>query len=168
MMFSNMDDNSFFTQKIKIKKKFSNKELILIQFFHDNTKFFPENIILSKKLIFFFVDNTNEYLIAKSHLRSIRNQLQGKKVLIIRAEKILIKQLFSFFPDPYIHDVKLDISKRNGLKIVTVYFLSFFERGIAIGRKGGYIKAVNEIFEKYVIFENDLIPIKIKCEIINL
>lgn len=43
-----------------------------------------------------------------------------------------------------------------------VYFLSFEDRGIAVGRRGDYIKAINEIFKKYVIFENAEVPIKIK------
>lgn len=159
-------DDLFFSQKITIKKKYSNRELKLHQYFYHITNIYPENIIQLKKFIFFFVNNEN-YFKAIIFLNYIRKQL-WKKVLIIRAEDTLIKLLFGLFPDPYIHDIKVEMNIYSGKKIVNVCFLSFEERGIAIGRSGDYIKAVNEIFEKYIIFENSGIPIKIKCELINL
>ncbi len=167
MMFSNIEEDSFFNQKIKIKMKFSNKELSLLRFFNNKTKFYPETIIVFKDFIFFFVRDSNEYLIAKSNLNYLRKQLQAK-ILIVRAEKILKRLLFSFFSDPYIHDLKLDINKLSGLRTITVYFIFFKDRGIAIGRNGDYIKAVNEIFEKYIIFEEKIAPVKIKCSLISL
>ena len=153
-------DNIFLSQKIGIKKKYTNKELKLYQYFHKKTKFFPEYVIVLNQFIFIFVNN-DIYFEAKLYLNSIRKQLE-KKVVMIRAEDTLIKLLFSFFPDPHIHDIKI-----NG-KTITICFLSFEERGIAIGRRGAYIKAVNEIFEKYIIYEKKALPVKLKCKLINL
>lgn len=163
-----MITNIFLSQKIRIKKVYTNNELKLYQYFHKKTRFYPEYVIVLNQFIFIFVKNAI-YFEAKLYLNSIRKQLE-KKVLMIRAENTLIKLLFSFFPDPYIHDIKIEIKEENGkkFKTITIYFLSFEERGIAIGRKGAYIKAVNEIFEKYIIYEEKALPINLKCKLIKL
>lgn len=165
MLISSLTDEYFLYQKVKFIKKFSNKELIFLQYFCEKTTVFPENVIIIENLIFFFVKG-RDYFKARLYRNSFRKNLE-RKILIIRAEKVLIKLLFGFFPDPYIHDLKL-VNKQNGSKTVIVYFLSFKDRGIAIGRKGEYIKAINEIFEKFVILEDVETPIKIKCENIYL
>jgi len=164
----NMPDDAFFSQNIKVKKKYSNVELNLHKYFYQKTNLFPVNVIVINKFIFFFIKN-EDYFDVKLYLNSIRKQLE-KKVLLIRAEKILIKLLFSFFPDPYIHDIKIEITEKNlkKFKKIIICFLSFEERGIAIGRRGDYIKAVNELFENYVILEKKTNPICIKCELIDL
>ena len=163
-----LTDNIFLSQKIRIKKKYTNKELNLYQYFHNKTKFIPEYVVVLNQFIFIFVNNAI-YFEAKLYLNSIRKQLE-KKVVMIRAENTLIKLLFSFFPDPYIHDIIIEINEENGkkFKTITIYFLSFEERGIAIGRNGVYIKAVNQIFEKYIIYEKKDIPITLKCKLIKL
>lgn len=158
-------DNIFLSQKIGIKMKYTNKELKLYQYFHKKTKFFPEYVIVLNHFIFFIISN-DVYFEAKLYLNSIRKQLE-KKVVMIRAENTLVKLLFSFFPDPYIHDIKIEINGKK-IKTITICFLSFEERGIAIGRRGAYIKAVNEIFEKYIIYNIKAIPVKLKCKLINL
>lgn len=164
-MLSSLTDEYFLYQKVKFKKKFSNKELKLMKFFYIRTKIHLDNVISLNNFIFFFVKG-RDYFKAKLYRNSFRKSLE-RKTLIIRAERILIKLLFGFFPDPYIHDIKL-INGQSGSKTVTVYFLSFKDRGIAIGRKGDYIKTINEIFEKFVILDDVVIPIKIKCEMIYL
>jgi len=73
----------------------------------------------------------------------------------------------NLFPDLYIHDIKVECDLYSNMRIVYVYFLSFEERGIAVGRRGDYIKAINAIFKKYVKFEKAEVPIKIKCELIQ-
>jgi hypothetical protein len=167
MLLTNASTDEYFLyQKVKIKKKYSNKELIFLQYFYEKTKIYPENVIITEHFIFFFVRG-RDYFKARLFRDTFRKNLE-RKILIIRAEKVLIKLLFGFFPDPYIHDLKLVINKKSGLKTVMVYFLSFKDRGIAIGRKGEYIKAINEIFEKFVILEDVETPIKIKCENIYL
>ena len=165
MLRSSSTDEYFLYQKVKLKKKFSNKELIFLQYFYKKTEIFPENVIIIEHFIFFFVRG-RDYFKARLFRATFRKNLE-RKILIIRAEKVLIKLLFGFFPDPYIHDLKL-VNEQNGSKTVIVYFLSFKDRGIAIGRKGEYIKAINEIFEKFVILEDVETPIKIKCENIYL
>lgn len=166
MLISSSTDGYFLYQKVKFKKKFSNKELIFLNYFYEKTKIHAENVIIKENFIFFFVRG-RDYFKARLYRDSFRKNLE-RKILIIRAEKVLINLLFGFFPDPYIHDLKLEINKQNGSKTVTVYFLSFKDRGIAIGRKGEYIKAINEIFEKFVILEDVETPIKIKCENVYL
>lgn len=168
-MDSLLEEKSFLTQRVKIKKKYSNKEIQFHHFFHQKTKIFPENVIIHNQFIFFFV-KSEDYFKAKRLLKNLRTQLIDKKILIIRSETTLIKLLFSFFPDPYIHDIKIEINEENGkkFKTITIYFLSFEERGIAIGRRGAYIKAVNEIFEKYIIYEKKALPINLKCKLITL
>jgi len=165
-MLSSLTDEYFLYQKVKFKKRYSNRELIFLQYFYEKTKIYPENIIITEHFIFFFVRG-RDYFKARLYRGSFRKSLE-RKILIIRAERILIKLLFGFFPDPYIHDLKLEINKKSGSKTVTVYFLSFKDRGIAIGRRGEYIKAINEIFEKFVLLDNEVIPIKIRCEFIYL
>ncbi|HEY0090043.1 MAG TPA: hypothetical protein VGB37_14450, partial [Candidatus Lokiarchaeia archaeon] len=130
------------------------------------TKIYAENVIVIKNFIFFFVHN-EDYFEAKFALNFIRKEL-SKKIIIVGAEKSLIKLLFNLFPDLYIHDIKVECDLYSNERIVYVYFLSFEDRGIAVGRRGDYIKAINEIFKKYVIFENAEVPIKIKCELIQM
>ena len=166
MLLTNASTDEYFLyQKVKIKKKYSNKELIFLKYFNKKTEIWPSNVILTEHFIFFFVRG-RDYFKARLYRDSIRKNLE-RKILIIRAEKILIKLLFGFFPDPYIHDIKM-FNGQNGSKTVTVYFLTFKDRGIAIGRKGDYIKAINEIFEKFVILDDVVRPIRIKCEMIYL
>ena len=166
MLLSSTTDEYFLYQKVKLKKKFSNKELIFLKFFYKKTEIYPENVIITEHFIFFFVRG-RDYFKARLYRASFRKNLESK-ILIIRDEKVLIKLLFGFFPDPYIHDLKLEINKKSGSKTVIIYFLSFKDRGIAIGRRGEYIKAINEIFEKFVILEDVETPIKVKCENIYL
>jgi len=162
-------EDIFFSQKLKIKRKYSNEEYYLYQSFVRITKINPESIFTyNNNYIFFFVKN-EEYFKTKRSLSTLRKHFRNKKLLIIRAEQTFIKLLFSFFPDTHIHDVQLDFNKKRNEKIITVGFLSFKERGIAVGRNGDYINAVNEIFQKYINYEvyNDY-KIKIQCETMDL
>ncbi|MHA1149284.1 MAG: hypothetical protein ACTSR8_13700 [Promethearchaeota archaeon] len=166
-MFSTVAENTFFSQKVQIKKKFTNREIKLYQYFFKKTRVFPSNIIIHNTYILFFVDS-KYYFRAKAHLKTLRKELMNNKVLIIRSERILIKLLFGFFPDTYIHDIIMEYNEELAKKIVHIQFLSYKERGIAIGGKGNYIKTVNEIFEKHIIFEKNFYPIQIQCEVVNL
>jgi len=166
-MLQNLPDDLFLSQKLRIKRKYSNKELYLHQYFQKKTKIHPESVFIYKNSIIFFFVKNEDYFKAKLSLRSIRGDLRYKKVLIIRAEQTLIKLLFSFFPDTHIHDILLEFNNKNNQKIITVNFLSFEERGIAVGRNGDYIKSVNEIFQNHVNFKDwfyDDFEIKIQCE----
>ena len=78
----------------------------------------------------------------------------NKKVVIIRAEKTLIKLILGFFPDTYVHQITLD-TDRTGKIIVNLHYIFYEDRGIAIGRGGEYIKLVNEVFKKDIELEYD-------------
>jgi len=78
----------------------------------------------------------------------------NNKVIIIRAEKTLIKLILGFFPDTYVHEITLD-KDCTGKIFVNLHFIFYEDRGIAIGRGGEYIKLVNEIFKKDIKLEHD-------------
>ncbi len=172
-MYRTLDEELFFTQKVLLKKRYTNKEIQLYQYFFKKTEIYPENIILINNFFFFFVKN-KDYFKAKVSLRDIRSEIGEHKIQIIRLEKTLLKLILSFFPDPYVHDIKLAIEEDIETKIINIGLLSFEERGIAIGRSGDYIKAINQIFEKHVIFEQYAtferysIPIKIQCKTLGI
>ncbi|MCK4379580.1 MAG: hypothetical protein KAW51_00470 [Candidatus Lokiarchaeota archaeon] len=163
-MFYSLIDDLIFYQLLSFIKKYSNFELKLREYFAQKTEgIYPEFIVVINQYIFFFVKN-KDYFSSKMHLNSMRRQLNKRKILIIRMEKILINLLFSFFPDLNIDDIKIEVGNVSGRREISVYFLFFKERGIAIGSNGDYIRAVNSIFENYVVFENNNTPLKIKCK----
>jgi len=161
-------DNLLLYQKFDMKKIFSNKELLLFHFFHDTTKIFPQNIIIIKDIVFFFLDNEN-YFEAKMKLPYLRKKFQHRRIVLVREEEVLVNLVFGFFPDPYIHSIRIDRNTRTGQIIIIIGFLSYEERGIAVGCNGDYIKAINSIFESYVKFADyQGFQIKIKCEVVSL
>jgi len=166
-MLSTICDDLIYYQQIRLRRFYSNQEIKLYQYFSEKTEVKPKIVILIDNYIYFFVDN-KKYFKAKTKINGIRRQLASKKILIIRAENTLIRLLFSLFQDLYIHDIKIEMNIFTGKKEISVCFLSYKDRGVAIGRNGGYIKAVNKLFEKFVIFEHNRIPIKIRCEVIRL
>ena len=166
-MDSLSEEKSFLTQKVKIKKKYSNKEITYHHFFHQKTNIYPDNVIILHQFIFFFV-KSEDYFKAKRLLKTLRTQLIDKKILIIRSETTLIKLLFSFFPDTYIHDITLNNAENTGKRLVKIIFLFYEDRGIAIGRSGDYINIVNNIFENFITLEKFDNQIEIKCDIVDL
>ena len=76
----------------------------------------------------------------------------------------LSKLLFSFFPDLNIETIKIEYDNQSGKREISVYFLFFKDRGIAIGRNGDYIRAVNNIFKNYVMFGDRNSTVKLKCK----
>ncbi len=166
-MFYTIADDLIFYRLLSFIKKFSNLELKLLNYFYKKTNgIYSESIIIIDQFIFFFVKSEN-YFTSKQYLNAIRRELVNKKILIIRIEKIFINLLFSFFPDVYIHDIKIDINSKSYRKEIAIYFLIAEERGIAIGRNGDYIKIVNKIFKNYIIFENNDSPLEVKCKFIK-
>ncbi|MHA2087889.1 MAG: hypothetical protein ACW972_06415, partial [Promethearchaeota archaeon] len=93
---------------------------------------------------------------------------KNKKLLIIRIESVLVNLLFSLFPDLYIHDIVLELDDTSNQREISLYFLTFKERGIAIGRGGDYIKSVNELFKSFIRFSNDDKPMDVRCKCINV
>lgn len=147
-----MDEKHFLRQKVTIKKKYFKKHLILHNFFYEKTNLYPKNILTYEHFLFFFV-KTTEYFKSKKFLKSMRRKLNNK-VIIIRAEKTLIKLILGFFPDTYVHEITLD-KDCTGKIFVNLHFIFYEDRGIAIGRRGEYIKLVNEIFKKDIKLEHD-------------
>jgi hypothetical protein len=164
-MISSLHGSSFLIQDVKVMKKFSNEEIKFYLFFYSETYIFPEFIIHRAPFLFFFVKN-EEYFEAKRHLKNIRSKIHHKKVMIIRNETNLLRLLFSFFPDTYIHDIILGV-KANNRKEVKILFLFYEDRGIAIGKNGCYINIINEIFNKFIMVEGYDLPINIKCDSID-
>jgi len=161
-------DNMLFYQKLRLKKIFSNKELLLFHFFQEITQVFPQNLIIMNEFVFFFLNNEN-YFYATSKLPYLRKKFRCRKIVIVREEDVLVNLVYGFFPDPYIHTVKIERNFNSGKTEVIIGFLSYKDRGIAVGCKGNYIKAVNEIFERYVIFiDNEGFRARIKCDVVKL
>jgi len=157
-----------FYQKLIIKKIFSNQELLLFHLFNKITEVFPQNVIIINDFVFFFLKNEN-YFKAKTKLPYLRNKFQHRKILIVREEDVLVNLVYGFFPDPYIHTIIIERNIYTGKTNVMVGFLSYEERGIAIGCNGNYIKAVNEIFERYVFFVNSKgFQVRIKCDVVKM
>ena len=160
----------YFSQIVNIKKKFFNTELKFFKFFIEITKIVPVFVIIRNPFVFYFV-KPRDFFMAKFFLRKLRYKLNGKKISIIRAETTLLRLIFSFFDDVYIHNVKL-VEKTNGT-LIDVLFLFDKDRAVAVGNEGGYIKAVNFIFRNYIFFdtpfnkiEKDLV--EIRCTKTNL
>ena len=161
-------NNLLFYQKLTVKKIFSNEELLLYHFFHEITESTPQNVIIVKEFVFFFLKN-EDYFKAKVKLPYLRKKFQHRKIVIVREEEVLINLVYGFFPDPYIHTVSIERNIYTGKTKIVVGFLSYEERGIAIGCNGNYIKAVNEIFERFVVFvNNDGNRVKIKCDVVKI
>ena len=161
-------DDLLFYQKLSVRKKFSNKELLLFHFFYDSTKIFPKIVIIVKDIVFFFLDN-EKYFEAKSRLPYLRKKFQNRRIVLVREEGVLVNLVFGFFPDPYIHRIRIERNLNTGQIIIIAGFLSFEERGIAVGRNGDYIKAINFIFENYIKFADyQGFQVKIKCEVVSL
>ncbi|MHA2269578.1 MAG: hypothetical protein ACXAB8_17405 [Promethearchaeota archaeon] len=164
MGFYTILDDLYFYQMLSFVKKYSNFEIKLGKYFYNKTKgICPEFIVVIDKFIFFFV-RKESYFISKYYLDSMRREFKYKKLLIIRVENVFINLLFSFFPDLYIHDIRIEKDDTSGLREISLYFLTYEERGIAIGRKGEYIKSLNELCQKFLILENRITPLEIKCK----
>ncbi len=161
-------NNLLFYYKLTVKKIFSNEELLLFHFFYETTKTPPQNVIIVKEFVFFFLKNEN-YFKAKSKLPYLRKKFQHRKIVIVREEDVLVNLVYGLFPYPYIHTIRIERNNYTGKMYVMVGFLSYEERGIAVGCNGNYIKAVNEIFERYVIFVNsEAFQVRIKCDVVKI
>ncbi|MBD3253990.1 MAG: hypothetical protein GF383_02805 [Candidatus Lokiarchaeota archaeon] len=98
-------------------------------------------------------------------MKRIRKELH-KKVLFIRRVSTVGKLLFAFFPDLYVHDIEVEKVETQKRKIFKIYLLTWDCRGIALGRGGSYIKAINEIFSRYITIEDAFYSFKLNCDIL--
>lgn len=163
----NEEIKSILDQKIRLKKKISNKDLFLIQCFQDITHIYPKNVILNENFILFFVENS-KYFRSKHKLRILRQKMPSKKILIIRHETSLLKLLFGLFPDIFIDDILIKVKEQKRILLIVVKLLTYRERMIAIGAKGKYIKIVNKIMNKFFRFEYEYNHVTIRCEVKDL
>lgn len=155
-----MFEDLLYTLELTIKQKITNLELKYFQFFLEMTDVHPKHVIIIEKYLFYFVAPRDHFKASKK-IGKLRRTIKNYKVIIIRQERTIIKLLFGVFPDLYVHDVKPDFNNITGEVRMQVYFTSFEERKIAVGSKGDYIKAVNELFQRHII------PIKVSCELVD-
>jgi hypothetical protein len=169
MFYTILDDLILYQQLTFKPSKYSNYELKLHKYFYDKTLGIDPTYIFNINIenndyLFFFINKEN-YFTARAYLRSIRTDIKNKKISIIRTDNVLIYLIFNLFPDLCIYDIKNEFNNKNGTYEISVYFLRELNTyHVAVGRNGGYIKALNVFFEKYVIFENRNTPIKIKIQ----
>ena len=142
-------------------KKFSNEELLYYKYFYEKTNVIPKSILILNNILFYFIDN-EYYAEVNEFLNRFRNEIRHRKILFIYLEEILANLIYRFFPDIFIYD--LIMIDDEFIPAIIIIILSFKQRGVAIGRKGNYIKTVNKIFEDYVKFKEN--PVKIRCEVI--
>ncbi len=169
-MFYTILDDLIFYQLLYFLKRYSNFELKLHNYFYNKTNIYPTYINTIKiedlEYIFFFIKKES-YFEARTYLKSIRKDLKNKKITIIRADNILLNLIYNLFPDLCIYDIKIELNYLSGFYEISVLFLkdlnSYY---IAVGRRGSYIKAINALFENYIIFKKSDIPIKIKCKVV--
>ena len=157
----------FFSQIINIKKQFFNTELKLVKFFYEITNIFPVCVIRMNEFIFFFV-KSEDHFAAKLYSRKLRSLMKSKKFLMIHEEPTLIRLIFSFFEDTYIHNVNLIESPTKD--IIDVLFLINKDRAVAVGIDGSYIKAVNYIFRNFITFNYPInkiesYPVELRCSL---
>ncbi|MFX0105941.1 MAG: hypothetical protein ACFE75_10650, partial [Candidatus Hodarchaeota archaeon] len=157
MFYTILDDFIFYQQLTFKPIKYSNYELKLHRYFYNKTLIDPSYTFIVKVEnmdFFFFFINKKDYFQASMHLKSIRNEIKNKKISIIRADHVLIYLIFNFFPDLYIHDIRIVFNNQIGIYEISIFFLKELNTyHIAVGRNGGYIKALNFFFEKHIIFE---------------
>ncbi|NVM17770.1 MAG: hypothetical protein HWN80_08635 [Candidatus Lokiarchaeota archaeon] len=94
--------------------------------------------------------------------------MKRRKILIIHEEPTLIRLIFSFFEDTYIHNVVLIESPTRD--IIDVLFLFNVDRAVAVGIDGSYIKAVNHIFRNYITLNYpfnkiESHPLELRCSL---
>ena len=169
-MFSSLAENYFFSQVIHIRKKFLNTELQFLTLFFEKTSIFPVSVILIDKFVFFFIKSA-DYFTAKTHLKKLRYVIKNRKILVIRAETTLIKLIFSFFDDTYIHNVRTNEKPKR--TIVDVLFLSNKDRAVAVGKEGKYIKSVNYLFKNFISINNLInktgsISLELRCSLTTM
>ncbi|MFX0034354.1 MAG: hypothetical protein ACFE9I_01785 [Candidatus Hermodarchaeota archaeon] len=167
-MFYTILDDLILYQFLHFIKRYSNYEIKLYNYFFKKTQINPYVIIpiriADTNYIFFFIDQNN-YFQAKTYLNSIRHEIRNKKILIIRFDNILINLIFNFFPDLCIHDININVNNKEGKYEISICFLRKLNAyHIAIGQGGSYIKAINELFERYINLYNYNVPLTIKCK----
>jgi hypothetical protein len=166
MLYTILEDLVFY-QVLSFVRKYSNFELKLYDFFFKKTHIYPKCVMVINQFVFFIVNkDLNTFNEVKKHLYNLRRYL-CKKVAIIKEQSTLIHLLYSLFPDIFIYDINIEATNFSNKRIISIKFLSYQDRAIAVGRNGEYIKAVNQLLEKHIIFQNKEAQIKILCKVAN-
>jgi len=154
MLYTILEDLVFY-QVLSFIRKYSNFELKLYDFFFKKTNIHPKCVIVINQFAFFIVNkDLITYNEVKKHLYYLRRNL-CKKVAIIKEQSTLILLLYSLFPDLFIYNIKIEATNFSNERLISIKFLSYQDRAIAVGRNGEYIKAVNHLLEKHIIFQNN-------------
>ncbi|MFX0026098.1 MAG: KH domain-containing protein [Candidatus Hermodarchaeota archaeon] len=139
----------------------------MYDFFFKKTNIYPKCVIVINQFVFFIVNkDLIIYNEVKKHMYNLRRIL-CKKVAIIKEQSTLIHLLYSLFPDIFIYDIIIEVSNISNERSISIKFLSYEDRAIAVGRNGEYIKAVNQLLEKHILFQNNKAQIKIRCKVAN-
>ena len=79
-------------------------------------------------------------------------------------DQTLINMLFNLFPDLYIDDIIIERNNVREKYEISICFLKEMNTyHIAVGERGCYIKAVNELMNKYIMSKDIKTPLTIKC-----
>jgi hypothetical protein len=161
--FKKVEIHPILQHRVTLKKRFFNLELKLIKIFFEITETLPTNIICFNTFYLFFIPD-DCYFKAKCHLKKLKRTIRNKKVLLIRDNPTLLTLLINFFPDVYIHDIRVGSDEQEEKKKTTIkiILLTSEELSIAVEKGGEYIKLVNSIIQKYI----KSVEIEIKCELV--
>ena len=164
MLYTILEDLIFY-QIISFKRKFSNFEIKLSNYFFEKVGVCPRCVIIINPFIFFIINrDLITYYKVKKHIPFLRRQF-GKKIAIIRDQPSLIHLLYSLFPDIFIYNIEIEATNFSNERLISIKFLSYQDRAIAVGRNGEYIKAVNQLLKKHIIFQTNKAQIKIICKV---
>jgi len=151
-------------QVTEIKRTFTNEELKIGEMFNKITKTNLEAIIPVSPYLFFFL-TPDEYYKAKRFIRKLRAQFQKKVRLIKFSNKkdTLLNLITALFSELYIHDYSCYYDSIKGMDIIIIKFLTYEERGLAIGKNGNYIKTINFLLSRYVKYEDRSKEVRVRC-----
>jgi hypothetical protein len=135
--------------KIKFKTSYNNSHLFLIQFFEKFFAFLPSFVYFNDQYVFFFIPSQKN--------RMINAKYSTKKTAFFR--KFTKRISFVNYNEP----VRLDLFIRNLFQHIPIHFLEYKIEGVesklisiymftndshlkfALGRKGAYIKTINDL-----------------------
>ncbi len=154
----------YLRQKVEIKRKFTNKEITLSKKFASYAKVQPDNIIFIEPYIFFFLE-PDKYYKTKYFIQTLKKEL-GKKIRLVKFRNkrdTLLDLITSLFPEIFINDYGYYFDSNNQMDVIVVETLTLQERGIAIGRNGEYIKAINALLTNHALYDYRTKYVQIRC-----
>lgn len=156
-------------QICEIERKFTNIELKISKIFYIITRIYFDAVISLPPYLFFFL-KPDEYLRAKIFIKKLRNKFD-RKIRLIRfrnKEDSLLHLINALFSDVYIHDYSCYFDERKQMDTIVLKFITFEERGIAIGRNGEYIKTINHLLSNHIKYADRTKEVRVKCILTEL